>query len=76
MIVVTASYGDERAGCLVGFHSQCSIAPVRYAVWLSRANYTCRVALQASHVGIHFLSREDESLARLFGEQTGDEIDK
>src|SRR5262249_26595638 len=27
MIVVTAADGDERSGCLVGFHSQASIDP-------------------------------------------------
>jgi len=76
MIVVTAAYRGERAGCLVGFHCQCSIDPVRHAIWLSKANHTCRVALQATHLGIHFLATEDKDLARLFGEQTGDEIDK
>jgi flavin reductase (DIM6/NTAB) family NADH-FMN oxidoreductase RutF/anti-sigma regulatory factor (Ser/Thr protein kinase) len=76
MIVVTAAYRGERAGCLVGFHSRCSIDPVRHAVWLSKANHTCRVAIQATHLGIHFLGTEDRDLARLFGEQTGDETDK
>jgi flavin reductase (DIM6/NTAB) family NADH-FMN oxidoreductase RutF/anti-sigma regulatory factor (Ser/Thr protein kinase) len=76
MILVTAAYRGERAGCLVGFHCQCSIDPVRHAVWLSKANHTCRVAMQATHLGIHFLGTEDRELARLFGEETGDEIDK
>jgi flavin reductase (DIM6/NTAB) family NADH-FMN oxidoreductase RutF len=76
MIVVTAAYGGERAGCLVGFHCQCSIDPVRHAVWLSKANHTCRVAIQATHLGIHFLGTEDKGLARLFGEHTGDDTDK
>ena len=30
--VVTAADGDERAGCLVGFATQCSIEPPRFAV--------------------------------------------
>jgi len=76
MIIVTAEYRGERGGCLVGFHTQCSIEPPRHAVWLSRANHTCRVALQATHLGVHFLDRRDQTLARLFGEETGDEIDK
>lgn len=38
MYVVTATAGDERAGCLVGFASQCSIRPVRFVVWLSKVN--------------------------------------
>jgi hypothetical protein len=40
LIVVTAAEGRQRAGCLVGFHSQSSIEPWRYCVWLSKANYT------------------------------------
>lgn len=76
MIIVTAATDSERAGCLVGFHSQCSIDPPRYAVWLSKANHTCRVALQTTHLGIHFLSDGHGSLAHLFGERTGDETDK
>jgi flavin reductase (DIM6/NTAB) family NADH-FMN oxidoreductase RutF/anti-sigma regulatory factor (Ser/Thr protein kinase) len=76
MVVVTASYRGERGGCLVGFHCQCSISPVRYAVWLSKANHTCRVALQATHLGIHFLGTDDLDLASLFGEYSGDEVDK
>jgi flavin reductase (DIM6/NTAB) family NADH-FMN oxidoreductase RutF len=76
LVVVTAAYRGERAGCLVGFQCQCSIEPARHAIWLSKANHTCRVALQASHLGVHFLDRADHELARRFGEQTGDEIDK
>jgi len=76
LVVVTATYREERGGCLVGFHCQCSIEPARHAVWISKANHTCRVALQATHLGIHFLDRADHELARLFGERTGDEIDK
>ena len=44
VVVVTAADGDDRDGCLVGFHSQCSIDPPRYAVWLSRANRTFDLA--------------------------------
>jgi flavin reductase (DIM6/NTAB) family NADH-FMN oxidoreductase RutF len=76
LVVVTATYRGERGGCLVGFNCQCSIEPARHAVWISKANHTCRVALQATHLGVHFLDRADLGLARLFGEQTGDEIDK
>ncbi|MER7112566.1 flavin reductase family protein [Streptomyces sp. NPDC000229] len=76
MYVVTAAAGGERAGCLVGFASQCSIRPPRFAVWLSVANRTYRVARQATHLGVHLLHREQGELARLFGGETGDEIDK
>jgi flavin reductase (DIM6/NTAB) family NADH-FMN oxidoreductase RutF len=76
MIVVTVASSNERAGCLVGFHGQCSIHPLRYAVWLSKANHTYRVALHADHLGVHFLSTKETELARLFGSESGDEVDK
>lgn len=77
MYVVTAAATDgERAGCLVGFGSQSSIDPPRFVVWLSRANHTYRVACRASHLTVHLLGREDHGTARLFGEETGDTVDK
>ncbi|CAM5302922.1 oxidoreductase [Streptomyces avidinii] len=76
MYVVTATAGGERAGCLVGFASQCSIHPPRYVVWLSVANHTYRVARGASHLTVHALSRGQRELAELFGGRTGDEVDK
>jgi flavin reductase (DIM6/NTAB) family NADH-FMN oxidoreductase RutF len=76
MAIVTAVSGDERAGCLIGFHAQCSISPPRYVVWLSKANHTFRVAVHARHVAVHFLGQDDEPLARLFGTVSGDEVDK
>ena len=76
MIVVTTAAGDERAGCLVGFHAQSSIEPRRYTVWLSKANHTYRVALRATHFAVHFLTADDLGLAELFGTTTGDEHDK
>jgi flavin reductase (DIM6/NTAB) family NADH-FMN oxidoreductase RutF len=76
LIVVTTAEGHERAGCLVGFHAQSSIDPDRYSVWLSKANYTYRVGLRASHLAIHFLTSADLPLAERFGTLTGDETDK
>ena len=76
LIVVTTADDRERAGCLVEFHGQSSIEPQRYCVWLSKANYTYRVALNSSHLVIHFLSADDLPLAELFGTQTGDTVDK
>lgn len=77
MYVVTGVAADgERAGCLVGFASQCSIQPARFTVWLSRRNHTYRVARHSSHLAVHALSRTEMETARLFGEETGDEIDK
>jgi flavin reductase (DIM6/NTAB) family NADH-FMN oxidoreductase RutF len=76
LIVVTASDGTERAGCLVGFHVQSSIEPARFCVWLSKANHTYRIALRATHLGIHFLTAGDLPLAEHFGTLTGDDRDK
>ncbi|MDH6565840.1 flavin reductase (DIM6/NTAB) family NADH-FMN oxidoreductase RutF [Streptomyces sp. SAI-117] len=76
MCVVTAAAGGERAGCLVGFASQCSMEPVRYVVWLSKANRTYRVARTASRLAVHLLTREQRALAELFGGRTGDRTDK
>lgn len=76
MVVVTAAADGERAGCLVGFTTQCSIEPARFLVCLSKKNRTFRVAQHARTLAVHFLSSADDELARLFGEQTGDEVDK
>jgi flavin reductase (DIM6/NTAB) family NADH-FMN oxidoreductase RutF len=76
LIIVTAAEGQERAGCLVGFHTQSSIGPLRYCVWLSKANYTYRVGLHSAFLAIHFLTATDLPLAKRFGTLTGDRVDK
>jgi flavin reductase (DIM6/NTAB) family NADH-FMN oxidoreductase RutF len=76
MAVVTAAMGDERAGCLVGFHAQSSIEPGRYCVWISKANHTYRVMLRSTHLGIHYLTSADRELAVVFGTLSGDDVDK
>lgn len=76
MYVVTAAADGERAGCLVGFASQCSIDPPRFMVWISTSNRTYRVARRASHLGVHVLRREQRHTADWFGGRTGDDVDK
>lgn len=76
MFVVTTRTGDEQAGCLVGFASQVSIRPPRFLAGLSRLNHTYRVANGASHLAVHLIERQHCELARLFGSETGDRIDK
>ena len=76
MLVVTAVEGDDREGCLVGFASQCSISPLRFMVWISKVNRTAEVAARTPVVAVHYLSTADRAVAELFGEQTGDDIDK
>jgi flavin reductase (DIM6/NTAB) family NADH-FMN oxidoreductase RutF len=76
MFVVTTTHGDDRSGCLVGFTTQVSIAPRRFLVCLSIKNRTFRVAQDARYLAVHLLAAEQQDLARLFGEQTGDLVDK
>ena len=76
MLVVTAEAGGERAGCLVGFATQCSIDPPRFLLCLSPANHTFRVARRSGTLVAHVLGPEHRELAALFGEQTGDAVDK
>jgi flavin reductase (DIM6/NTAB) family NADH-FMN oxidoreductase RutF len=76
MMIVTVAAGGERGGCLVGFTTQASIDPPRYAVCLSDKNRTYRIAAGAGHLGVHFLAADREDLAELFGSETGDEVDK
>jgi flavin reductase (DIM6/NTAB) family NADH-FMN oxidoreductase RutF len=76
MVLITTVAGDVHAGCLVGFHSQCSIEPSRYAVWLSKANRTFRISVLAEVFALHFLEARNQDLAELFGTVTGDDDDK
>jgi flavin reductase (DIM6/NTAB) family NADH-FMN oxidoreductase RutF len=76
LVVVTTAAHEERAGCVVGFHSQCSITPRRVVIWLSKANYTYRVGLHAEVFAVHWLTEDDHAIAELFGATSGDDIDK
>ncbi len=76
LYVVTAAGDGERAGCLAGFVTQCSIDPVRFVVCVSRANRTFEVVRRARTVGLHLLGSDQGEVASLFGEATGDDIDK
>jgi flavin reductase (DIM6/NTAB) family NADH-FMN oxidoreductase RutF len=76
MFIVTTRAGDELAGCLIGFATQCSIDPPRFLVCLSDKNRTTRLAQQADALAVHFVPSSADHLAKLFGGQTGDEVDK
>jgi flavin reductase (DIM6/NTAB) family NADH-FMN oxidoreductase RutF len=76
MLIATAAAREERAGCLVGFATQCSIDPPRFLVCLSRSNRTYRLALDAEALAVHAVAADQDELAELFGGATGDEIDK
>jgi flavin reductase (DIM6/NTAB) family NADH-FMN oxidoreductase RutF len=77
MVVVTVAGADgEVDGCLVGFHSQSSIGPRRYTVWLSTSNRTYRLAREATHLAVHRLAVDQHGLAERFGGQTADAVAK
>lgn len=76
MFVVTATDGEQRAGCLVGFTAQCSIDPPLFMVWLSKNNHTYTVAKGVDHLAVHVPTAGDRELAVRFGTRTGHETDK
>jgi flavin reductase (DIM6/NTAB) family NADH-FMN oxidoreductase RutF len=76
LVVVTTRVGGRRAGCLVGFHTQASMQPEVYAVWLSRANRTTALAIDADHLAVHYLTSDQLDVAEHWGSLTGDEVDK
>ena len=76
MFIATVAAGDERAGCLIGFATQCSIHPARFLAGISDKNRTFRVARGAGSMAIHLVPESAAGLAELFGGETGDEVDK
>lgn len=77
MWILTVAAEGERSGCLMGFATQASLEPPRFLACVSRANHTFGVVALADHVAVHACPDEpDLVLAQLFGEETGDEIDK
>ena len=76
VVIVTVAAGQRRSGCLVGFWTQCSIHPPRFLICISDKNATHAVATEADVLALHLLGPEDRELSELFGEETGDEIDK
>jgi flavin reductase (DIM6/NTAB) family NADH-FMN oxidoreductase RutF len=76
MAIVTTAADGHRAGCLVGFWTQCSIHPPRVLACISKTNHTLAVATAAPVLAVHWLGTDDRGLARLFGSETGDEVDK
>jgi flavin reductase (DIM6/NTAB) family NADH-FMN oxidoreductase RutF len=76
MFIVCATAGGERAGCLVGFATQCSINPPRFLLCLSDKNRTFRLAREATVMIVHLVPADAWELAELFGSHTGDEADK
>lgn len=76
LAVVTTGLGDELAGCLVGFTTQCSIHPPRFMVCISRLNHTLSAMQRSGRCAVHLLGEDQLDLASLFGEETGDSVSK
>lgn len=75
--VVTVRAPDaDMSGCLAGFVTQCSIDPPNFLVCISKVNHTLTVAESSPGMGLHLLGDDQSELARLFGEETGDVVDK
>ncbi len=75
--VVTVRAGDgAMSGCLAGFVTQCSIHPPNFLVCISKLNHTFDVAERSEAMGLHLLGTDQVDVARIFGEETGDLVDK
>jgi flavin reductase (DIM6/NTAB) family NADH-FMN oxidoreductase RutF len=75
-VVTVRSPEAEMSGCLAGFVTQCSIHPPNFLVCISKVNHTLGVAERSTGMGLHLLGQDQVDLARLFGEETGDLVDK
>ena len=60
----------------MGFATQCSFEPPRFLVCLSTANRTFELADSASVIAVHLLTNRNVPIASLFGQLTGDHVDK
>jgi flavin reductase (DIM6/NTAB) family NADH-FMN oxidoreductase RutF len=76
LYVVTAAADGQRSGCMAGFVTQSSLQPIRFLICISRVNHTFAVADKSEGLALHLLGADQYDLASLFGEQSGDEIDK
>ena len=75
-VITVRSPDADMSGCLAGFVTQCSIEPPNFLVCISKVNHTLAVAERSAGMGLHLLGADQVDLARLFGEETGDLVDK
>lgn len=75
-VVTTASDQGELAGCVAGFVTQCSIAPPRFLICISKVNHTYFVSESSDAIALHLLGEDQVEVASLFGEESGDTVDK
>jgi flavin reductase (DIM6/NTAB) family NADH-FMN oxidoreductase RutF len=75
-VITVRAPDEEMSGCLATFVTQCSIDPPNFIACVSRVNHTWGVAVRSTAMGLHLLGRDQQGVARLFGEETGDVVDK
>ena len=75
-VVTVRSPEADMSGCLAGFVTQCSIDPPNFLACISKVNHTLGIAERSPGMGLHLLGGDQIDLARLFGEETGDLVDK
>ena len=77
MFVVTTQADGDPSGCLVGFATQTSMQP-RRGFWSGCPGTTTPAGWRRdpSYLAVHVLARRHIGLARLFGGQTGDQVNK
>jgi flavin reductase (DIM6/NTAB) family NADH-FMN oxidoreductase RutF len=76
LYVVTAGAGDNVSGCLAGFVTQSSMQPVQFLICISKINHTFGTAQTSTGLALHLLGADQRDLASLFGERSGDTVDK
>jgi flavin reductase (DIM6/NTAB) family NADH-FMN oxidoreductase RutF len=76
LYIVTTAVENERAGCLVGFATQCSIHPPRFLVCISIKNHTLELARRAAALAVHVVEERNKDIAAIFGGETADDVDK
>jgi flavin reductase (DIM6/NTAB) family NADH-FMN oxidoreductase RutF len=67
MFVVSVAVDDDHDACLVGFTTQCSIQPPRFAVFLSKNNHTYELARRADLLAVHRVRADQHDVAEHFG---------
>jgi flavin reductase (DIM6/NTAB) family NADH-FMN oxidoreductase RutF len=67
LFVVGAAAAGDADACLIGFGTQCSISPVRFAAFLSKQNHTYELACRASVLVVHRLRADQHEVAEHFG---------
>lgn len=75
-VITVRAPDEEMSGCLATFVTQSSIDPPNFLACVSRANHSWGVAVRSSAMGLHLLGHDQMDVAKLFGEETGDVVDK